>query len=114
MKPVRERFGVMTSESANRSILVTCGSFSREARSIADGESIALVEGPELWELVQSVKKPSSSSTPSHSSIPAQPKPSPPTASISPPTEAPPYCPKCGALMILREAKKGPNAGSQF
>ncbi|MCA9249561.1 MAG: restriction endonuclease [Phycisphaerales bacterium] len=48
-------------ESANRSILVTCGSFTREARSFTDGKPIVLVEGPELWELVQSVKAASSS-----------------------------------------------------
>ncbi|HNO80316.1 MAG TPA: DUF2034 domain-containing protein [Phycisphaerae bacterium] len=114
VKPVRELFGVMTSESATRSILVTCGSFTREARSFADGKPIALVEGPELWELVQSVSKASSSIAPHRSSIPAQPKPSPPTTSPGPSTEAPPHCPKCRALMVLREAKKGPNAGSRF
>lgn len=30
------------------------------------------------------------------------------------PTDLPPKCPKCGALMALRTAKAGPNQGSQF
>ncbi|MCA9250001.1 MAG: restriction endonuclease [Phycisphaerales bacterium] len=49
-------FGVMTSASATRCILVSCGSFTRETRLFAEGKPIALVEGPELWNLVQSVK----------------------------------------------------------
>ncbi|MCA9253725.1 MAG: DUF2034 domain-containing protein [Phycisphaerales bacterium] len=114
VKPVRELFGVMTSESANRSILVTCGSFTREARSFADGKPIDLVEGPELWELVKSVKAASTASAPNRPSTSVHPKPSPPTASTSPSTEAPPHCPKCQAPMVLREAKKGQNAGSRF
>lgn len=114
VKPVRELFGVMTSESASRGILVTCGSFTREARSFADGKPIALVEGPELWELVQSVRTASPSSVPDRSPIPAQPKSSAPTASPGPAASPSPKCPKCGALMVLREAKKGPNAGSRF
>ncbi|HNO77162.1 MAG TPA: DUF2034 domain-containing protein [Phycisphaerae bacterium] len=114
VKPVRELFGVMTSESAPRSILVTCGSFTREARSFADGKPIDLVEGPELWELVQSVRSASSTSAPNRGSNLAQAKPLPPTRSTGPSGEAPPNCSKCGALMVLREAKKGPSAGSRF
>ena len=114
VKPVRELFGVMTSESATRGILVTCGSFTREARLFAEGKSLALVEGPELWELVQSVRTTRPSSVPDHSTTHAKPKASAPTASPGPAAGPSPTCPKCGATMVLREAKKGPNAGSRF
>ncbi len=57
LKPVRELLGVMVSESASRAVLVTCGSFTREARLFAEGKPLALVEGPKLWELVQSGKR---------------------------------------------------------
>lgn len=104
----------MTSESADRGILVTVGSFTREAKSFAHGKPIALVEGPELWELVQSVKATNAPSAPKGSPIPAQPNPSIQVTSPGLTGEATPNCPKCGALMVFREAKKGPNAGSRF
>jgi len=114
VKPVRELFGVMTSESATRGILVTCGLFTRESRRFAEGKLLALVEGPELWELVQSVKTTSSSSEPDHSSTCTEPGASAPNRSPRSSAEPSSECPKCGAPMVLHEAKKGPNAGSQF
>ena len=114
VKPVSELFGVMTSESAARGILVTCGSFTREARSFAEGKPLALVEGPELWELVRSVKTASPSSEPDYDQLRAKPEASEPTASPDSSAEPIPQCPKCGAPMVLRKARRGPNAGSQF
>ena len=110
VKPVRELFGVMVSESADRAILVTCGSFTREAMNFAKGKPLDLVGGTELWELVKSVKKGDAVTNP------PQPR---PTAASSPvnPTqlaEDSPQCPVCKSPMVLRTARKGANAGSKF
>ena len=114
VKPVRELFGVMTSESATRGILVTYGSFTRDARSFAEGKPLALVEGPELWELVKSAKATRSSSEPEHKPTGVETEAPASTRSPRPPDEASPKCPKCNAPMALRTAKKGSKSGSQF
>ena len=110
VKPVRELFGVMVSESADRAILVTCGSFTREARNFAEGKPLDLVGGPELWELVKSVKKGATTSDSQN------PRPAPPSSPANPtqPTENPSKCPVCNSPMVLRTARKGVNAGSKF
>ncbi len=56
VRPVRELYGVMTSEGATGAILVTCGSFTREAESFAQGKPIKLIGGQDLWDLVRAVK----------------------------------------------------------
>lgn len=109
--PVRELFGVMTSESATRGILVTCGSFTPAARSFAEGKPLDLVDGPQLWELVRSVQTASPPSVPDNSPMRTQPEAFAPTASAA---GRSPRCPNCGDTMVRRVAKKGPNPGSPF
>ena len=111
VKPVRELFGVMTSESATRGILVTCGSFTPAARSFAEGKPLDLVDGPQLWELVRSVQTASPPSVPDNSPMRTQPEAFAPTASAA---GRSPRCPNCGDTMVRRVAKKGPNPGSPF
>jgi restriction system protein len=95
---VREQFGIMTAERADEVIIVTSGKFTREAETFAQGKPINLVDGPHLLELVRQVQ----GHTPSVSPSPAR-KPS-----------TSPACPKCGKEMILKLARRGPNAGNQF
>jgi len=114
VKPVRELFGVMHSESATRGILVTCGFFSSEAKYFAEGKPLELVEGLTLWELVRSVKTPSAAAKSDPVAITAVPQSSEPTATLAGQVASPPKCPQCGEPMILREARKGPNPGSMF
>ena len=114
VKPIRELYGVMMSENAAKAILVTCGSFTGGARRFAEGKPLALVDGPELWELVRSVKTASPSSEPDDDELRAKPEATESTPSPDSSAEPTPQCPRCGAAMVLRKAKKGPNAGSQF
>lgn len=96
---VRELFGVVTAERADRGILVTSGNFTKDALSFQAGKPLTLVDGPALAQLVRNV----------------QPASRPATAAPAPafvPTE--PDCPKCGSPMVLRTARRGANAGSQF
>lgn len=97
---VREMFGLMTAEKADQAIIVTTGGFTREARNFAADKPLQLVDGPQLFALVQSVQttQPGTESrtiTPSNDS----------TA---------PACPLCGKPMVQRTARRGSHAGSQF
>ncbi|MEI8197075.1 MAG: restriction endonuclease [Phycisphaerae bacterium] len=98
---VRELLGVVVSEKADRGIVVTSGRFTQEAATFArQNRQIELVDGPELAELIRGVQ----------------------AGAIAPPPRTPvpmaigaaPACPLCGSKLVLRTARKGQNAGSQF
>lgn len=114
VKPVRELYGVMVSEGASGAILITSGSFTPEARRFAAKNAVALVEGPELAQLVSTVKTTRSSPENGRIATGVRMAALVPTESACSSAEVAPECPKCGAAMVLREAKKGPNAGSRF
>lgn len=96
---IRELFGIVTAERANRGILVTSGNFTNDAYSFKAGKPLTLVDGPALAKLVHDVQsvRPTARPISSSSSIPAS-----------------NACPLCGSPMILRTAKRGTNAGSSF
>ncbi len=95
---VRELYGVMMAERADRGILVSSGFFTRDAQAFASGKPLELVDGPALLKLVESVQNSSRQSI-------SQPPPPQPSA---------PACPRCGGPTVLRTAKRGPTAGAQF
>ncbi len=94
VKIVRELFGIMTAASADHGVVVTYGDFTPEAREFAKANSIALIDGPKLTQLIASVQQSGN----------MQPEPAP----------AAQACPKCGSPMVLREARKGQHAGKKF
>jgi len=96
---VRELFGVMTAENAAGCILVSTGNFTNAAKSFAEGKPIELVNGDKLAKLVHNAKTTSLVEY----AVPENPA-----------STQVPICPKCGRAMVLRTAKKGQNAGSQF
>lgn len=96
---VRELFGVVTAERADRGILVTSGNFTRDAQSFAVGKPLTLVDGTELARLVSEVQKASD-----------KPEPAPEPKE----TASTPLCPLCASPMILRTARRGAHAGTQF
>lgn len=93
---IREQYGLLMHEQAQRVMVVTSGTFTPEARAFANGKPMELVDGPQLFELVRGVQ-----------SHPAA------AAGVSTPPSAP-ACPKCGGTMVLRTAKRGAKAGSSF
>lgn len=97
---VRELAGVVV-HGADGGVIVTCGAFTREARSFASRAGIVLVDGFELLRMRHSPGL----------SLPA----SPVLASGVPVAPANTVgCPKCGAIMIRRSAKSGRAARRQF
>jgi restriction system protein len=94
VKVARELFGIMTAAGADHGVVVTYGDFTPEAREFAKANSIALIDGPKLTQMIASVQQ-------SGNMKPA-------------PAPAVQACPKCGSPMVLREARKGPHAGKKF
>jgi restriction system protein len=90
---VRELNGVVAARGATGGIVVTSGQFTREAREFAKSCGIRLIDGDELEKRIGPVAASSSAGT-------------------GPITVA--ACPKCGAEMVERTAKRGKFAGQRF
>jgi restriction system protein len=87
---VRELYGVMAARGAARGIVVSMGDFTPDAREFVRGRNIDLMNGKVLAGIVRGAA--------SDSGSPA----------------ATPTCPKCGARMLERVARRGSNAGQSF
>lgn len=90
VKVVREMYGVMVAERADRVILVSAGAYTPDAVAFARGKPIELVDGKALVALIREVKGTSQA------------------------VAVVPSCPACGAEMVLRRAKRGANTGGAF
>lgn len=102
VKVVRELCGVMHASKAQRAILVTSGTLTQDARAFAAKSGVQIIEGDALTRMIAEVQR--------SGNMQPQPEPAPaPGAATVAPT-----CPACKSPMILRTARKGPNAGNQF
>lgn len=110
VKIVREMFGIMTAERADRVIIVASGTYTQEACDFARGKPIDLIDGKALVQLIKTVKREPESAP---VAIPSAASPRPQTTQ-SVQTQSAPACPKCGSPMVMRTAKKGANAGGHF
>ncbi|OPY05601.1 MAG: Restriction endonuclease [Syntrophorhabdus sp. PtaB.Bin184] len=90
---VREMFGLLNAHRANEVHIVTSGRFTDDAIAFAAGKPIKLIDGPQLLTLVRDIQ------TNTHPAIPFP---------------SPTLCPRCGSAMVLKTARRGRNAGSQF
>ena len=93
VKIVRELFGVVSAEGANGGILISSGTYTQEAKEFARTNGIELVDGDQLMRLIAGVQKVPKVVTDTDNGV---------------------LCPICGARMVLRTARKGAKAGSQF
>jgi restriction system protein len=100
VKVVREMLGLVAAHGADGAIVVTSGTFTAEARAFAANTRVDLIEGRRLAEMVEQVQK----------------RPAPAVVAPAPSLEAGSVraCIRCGSEMKLRQAKRGPNAGSTF
>jgi len=109
VRTVRELFGVQHAQQADGAILITSGQFTPEAQVFARSNDIQIVDGEGLVKLINDVqgqKKPAQArdrGEPDNKE----------SKSIGS-TETEPSCPKCGAGMIQRAARRGPKAGQRF
>jgi restriction system protein len=100
---VRELYGVMSARGAAGGYVITSGDFTPEARRFAHGRNIELWNGPRLKAAIRGVQ----------AKAPAPASQGAPAATSTPPSPAL-ACPICGASMVKRTARKGPNAGQVF
>ncbi len=106
---VRELLGVVVHRRATRGMIVTSGRFTKEALRFADGTSqIELVDESRLGVMVEEVRRGAALRSPTAST------PSTPTGAASAHATTWPACPVCGTGMVMRTARKGRDAGSQF
>lgn len=103
---VRELRGAVARDGAAGGIFVTCGEFTRDAITEAQGKPpLELVDGPALLALV---KQRQGTANPALRPPVSAEK---PVSAVMPTT---PACPKCGEPMLRRTAKSGANAGAGF
>jgi restriction system protein len=93
---VRELLGVVTAEGADRGVLVATNGFTRDAIAFAAGKPLELIDGEALMTLSQRQAVPAAAKRPEVES------------SVTP------TCDACGQSMVLRTARRGKKAGSQF
>ncbi len=103
---VRELYGVMAARGAAGGFVVTSGRFTADAIAFSDGRNVKLVDGERLFGLLKQAKQ-SLAVAGSSSSPGAQ-------ATAAPTSATGSTCPDCGSPMVLRTAKKGSHAGTQF
>ncbi len=103
---VRELYGVMAAEGSTGGFVVTSGSFTPDAQAFTVGRNIKLVDGQRFHGLIQQSR--ASQKARGAAAAPEL------TPTPTPTVAATPSCPKCSSLMVLRTARKGPNAGGQF
>jgi restriction system protein len=99
--PVRELYGVVAARRAVGGFMVTSGSFTDEAIRFAAGISIELIDGAELASAISRQGRLQSGVVAAGVDDELAPR-------------VAPRCPKCQAEMVLRTARTGQNAGSQF
>lgn len=103
VKPIREFFGVMASERADRGIFISSGIYTNEALRFAEGKPLELIDGAQFAEMAKSFQAHALTSQVSST-----------VKSLPDMTPSRPDCPVCGKTMILRRAKTGKNTGQEF
>lgn len=94
---VRELYGVMVDRGVSAAKVVATTNFTRDAVNFAKGKPIELVDSTALVQLVRGVQRSARVTMPA-----------------AEPDHLTPTCPKCDATMVLREARRGINAGQKF
>lgn len=113
VQPVREFYGVMASRSAAGGYFVTSGEYTNEARAFAKGLNLELVDGRKLREMIDTAQQPALVRV---AAVPSSPKAVPAAAApkMLPVLPASPLCPRCNAEMLIRTARQGSTAGTEF
>ena len=125
---VRELYGVMAAQGAAGGFVVTSGSFTAEAGEFAQGRNVRLLDGKQLFRMIQQARAALASRksgavmpVPNKVPVPASSRP----AVVAPPvprkpatpfkaSELPMSCPVCSGAMVGRTAKKGAHVGKAF
>ena len=106
VKSIRELYGIVSARKAAGGIFVNSGSYTSDTEAFAAEKGIELIDGTRLIEMVWEAQMPEPFMEPTN------------WGSRSNTTftcgDPPPQCPSCRQTMVLRAAKRGSRAGSQF
>jgi len=108
VQPVRELFGVMHSEGADRAIFITSGIYTNEALQFAEGKPLELVDGEQFAIMMRGFQKNLGHALGKPTAAGMV------TSPVEIQTPARPDCPICRSPMVLRRAKRGQNTGNEF
>lgn len=92
VKPIRELLGVMTHEKIGKAFFMTSGSYSVEAKAVAQANRITLIDGNMLLMMIQRLPSPERENLLDFAT----------DGDYTTPT-----CPTCGIKMIAKEGKNG-------
>ena len=112
---VRDFYGVIQHEKADKGAIITTGEFTQQAHEWARGKPIYLCNGSEFLKRWKAAKRYIQGGDPSAPEMAA-------TSTVSEPenshnksdTVSIPLCPRCGVSMVLRTARRGQHKGEQF
>lgn len=110
---VREMVGLVVAHAAQGGIVVTSGRFTREAEAFASRNGVRLIDGKQLARMIADVQSRSSTLQGKHVHSGDQAREL-PGQHLEEPVAGPPPCPLCGRQLVLRQARRGSKAGSQF
>jgi len=105
VKEIREIYGIVAAENADRGIFITSGIYTNPAAEFAEGKLLDLIDRAALLDLVHEVQNQHARRIADESLAPMQ------TEAATPASHA--VCPKCRKSMLLRTAQRGRNAGSR-
>jgi len=109
VQPVREFYGVMAANGVTGGYFVTSGVFSEDALQFVRGLNLELIDGKNLKEIIGGAAKrgPAPLTARREQRVPFG-------SNSQTSTLMPPACPKCGASMMRRTARRGVNPGQEF
>ena len=118
---VRELYGVMAAQGAAGGFVVTSGTFTDEAVAFASGRNVRLVDGPQLFGLIQQARaaraQPSQAGRTARAGraeVPVQERPVTPFVETAFAAPLAMTCPSCSSAMVRRVAKRGDKVGKPF
>lgn len=108
VQAIREFFGVVVAEGADKGIFVTTNDFTPEAMAFGLSQAtLELIPGIRFAQMVQNLQ---TASPP----LPAPLNYNPPAEPLLSGQASAPSCPRCASDMVVRKAKRGLNSGNEF
>lgn len=101
----RQIFGVMAAKGAASCYVVTSGRFTQAAIEFARGQTITLIDGPRLMDMIAEVQKVKSVAVKTPQAETTPPFQNPPEQNTKP--SRPPPCPVCQTPMVKRTTRQG-------
>ena len=111
VKFVRELYGVLYRESADKAVLVATGDYTNDAVEFAKGQNIELIDGKKLVQRIKSLNSKQLLNEISNAEkISTESR----TPTKEPLINSSKLCPKCGAELTKRISRRGSNRGNEF